>query len=113
MSDVFDPYRQWLGLDLGHPPRDHGELLGLTTNHPDANAVVNARDHMLKKLRDVQPEERGKAWEQMVEQIHEAGRCLLMSDVLADEDRQSRSVPIAAPPATMATQGSNQAVPLA
>ena len=113
MSDVFDPYRQWLGLDLGHPPRDHGELLGLTTNHPDANAVVNARDHMLKKLRDVQPEERGKAWEQMVEQIHEAGRCLLMSDVLADEDQQPRPVPVAVPSATIATQGSHQAVPLA
>ena len=62
MSDVFDPYRQWLDLDLGHPPRNHYELFGLIANHPDANTVVNARDRMLKKLRDVQPEERGNEW---------------------------------------------------
>jgi len=113
MSDVFDPYRQWLDLDLGHPPRNHYELLGLTANHPDANSVVNARDRMLKKLRDVQPQERGSEWEQLVKQVQEAGRCLLASDVLANDDQQPRSVPVAIPPATIATQGSNQAVPLA
>jgi hypothetical protein len=114
MSDVFDPYRQWLDLDLAHPPRNHYELLGLTANQPDANTIVNARDRMLKKLRDVQPQERGNEWEQLVEQVYEASRHLLACDVLADEDQQqSRSVPIAAPPATIATQGLNQAVPVA
>ena len=113
MSDVFDPFRQWLDLDLDHPPRSHYELLGLTANQPDANTVVNARDRMLKKLRDVQPQERGNEWEQLVKQVQEAGRCLLASDVLADDDQQPRSVPVAVPPATIATQGSSQAVPLA
>ncbi len=113
MSDGFDPYRQWLNLDLGHPPRNHHELLGLTAHDADANAIVSARDHMLKKLRNVQPVERGNEWEQLVRQVREAGRYLLASEVLANEDQQPRSVPIAASPATMATQDSNQAVPLA
>ena len=113
MSDVFDPYRQWLDLDLAHPPRNHYELLGLTANQPDANTVVNARDRMLKKLRDVQPQERGNEWDQLVKQVQEAARCLLASDMLAEDDQQPRSVPVAAPPATIATQGSSQAVPLA
>lgn len=113
MSDGFDPYRQWLNLDLGHPPRNHHELLGLTAHDADANAIVSGRDRMLGKLRNVQPAERGNEWEQLVRQVQEAGRYLLASEVLADEKQQPRSVPQAASPATMATQDSNQAVPLA
>lgn len=87
MSDGFDPYREWLDLDVSIAPIDHYELLGLKRFESDPGAISDAADRTLSLVRSFRPGDNSQAWARLLDEITAAKNCLLDDVSRAAYDR--------------------------
>ena len=58
-TEIFDPYREWLGIEPHEMPADHYRLLGLPRFEADAGKIVAAADGRMALIRSNQTGPRG------------------------------------------------------
>ncbi len=91
MSESFDPYRQWLGIDEPHRPLNHYQLLGLAPFETDLRKVSHAADIAMAKVRKIRPGGRVSDWGRLLDQLGQAKDCLLHPDAKAAYDAGLRT----------------------
>lgn len=77
MSEAFDPYSQWLGIQPHEMPVDHYRLLGVARFEPDVTVIAAAADARMAHLRTFQTGPRGTYTQRLLNEISTARICLL------------------------------------
>jgi len=91
VSESFDPYRQWLGIDEPTRPLDHYRLLGLTRFEGNPQAIAHAADIAMAKVRKIRPGQHAAEWGRLLDQLGAAKVCLLDPNSKATYDASLRS----------------------
>src|SRR5262245_28549834 len=117
-ADVFDPYREWLGIEPRELPADHYRLLGLARFEGDAAKIAAAADGRMQLIRAKQTGPRGAHAHAILNEIATARLCLLSPIAKAQYDRYLHermrlSGPAAAPVAFFPTAVPLSALPAA
>ena len=88
MSEAFDPYRDWLGLNYAQRdyPLNHYQILGLESGEEDAGTIQHAADKMLARVRGQRPGDRAKDWGRLLDELESARDCLSAPDKKAAYD---------------------------
>lgn len=109
MSEAFDPYRQWLGRE--GRPRDLYELLGVSRHESDKDAIARQADALLARIRGIRPGPHLSAWQELLDALTAAKRCLTDPQARANYDTAlaERNHPADAPPPALG--GVNPALP--
>jgi hypothetical protein len=76
MSETFDPYREWLGLESPQP-LNHYQLLGVAEFEPDMQCIVAAADTRMAQVRTYQTGPRGKYTQKILNELASAKLCLV------------------------------------
>lgn len=76
-TEVFDPYREWLGIEPQELPADHYRLLGLPRFEADAGKILAAADGRMRLIRSNQMGPRGTFTHTLLNEITAAKLCLL------------------------------------
>lgn len=76
-TEVFDPYREWLGIEPQELPADHYRLLGLPRFEADAGKILAAADGRMRLIRSNQMGPRGAFTHTLLNEITAAKLCLL------------------------------------
>ena len=106
MATAFDPYGQWLSIPDGPRPPDHYTLLGLPFGEPDAQAIAQAADLQMARLRRVRPGTQLADWSRLLDQLNAVKVCLTNPTSKAAYDTSARETnrPQPAAAATTASQ---------
>ena len=101
-TEVFDPYREWLGIETHELPADHYRLLGLDRFEADAQKIAAAADARMSLIRSNQTGPRGSFTNTLLNEITAAKLCLLspIAKVQYDkflQERQKAYGPASAP----------------
>ncbi|MCG8584501.1 MAG: hypothetical protein MI757_07310 [Pirellulales bacterium] len=90
MADVFDPYREWLGLNYASReyPLNHYQILDLDRRDVDVETVQHAADEMLARVRSQRPGDRAADWSRLLDEIETARDCLIDTANKAAYDAQ-------------------------
>jgi outer membrane biosynthesis protein TonB len=72
----FNPYREWLGVEVEGRRPDHYELLGLRRFESDMDVVRSAVDAKTNTVRHVRPGAHLDVWQRLLDELSEARRCL-------------------------------------
>lgn len=75
MSEAFDPFREWLGRQEG-APKDYYELLGIACDETNAELIARQADVLTAQIRRIRPGPHVLAWQQMLDAVAAAKRCL-------------------------------------
>ncbi|MDX1944096.1 MAG: hypothetical protein SFU86_01715 [Pirellulaceae bacterium] len=98
MADLFNPYREWLGIPEGVESPSYYQLLGVGEN--ESAAVISvAADRAASKVRSFRPGTNAQAWSKLLDEIHAARVCLLDGAKRAEYDRQRYAGASQSPPA--------------
>jgi len=77
VPEPFDPYREWLDIRGGERPPDHYALLGLKPLESDPQAIANAADMRMARIRKIRPGTHLPDWGRLLDQLQAAKICLL------------------------------------
>ena len=88
MTGVFDPYREWLGIDPQEHPVDHYRLLGLQRFESDVALINQAADACMVEIRLHQLGPHGRYTQQLLNEISTARVCLVQADSRTAYDAQ-------------------------
>jgi outer membrane biosynthesis protein TonB len=77
MTDNFDPYKDWLGIEPHERPANHYRLLGLELFNANPDDVRRAAETRMQLLRSYQSGPRGKHTQKLLNEISAAKLCLL------------------------------------
>jgi len=77
LPDPFDPYLEWLAIPAGQRPPDHYTLLGVKPTERDPEAIAQAADTQLARIRKLRPGEHARDWGRLLDEIEAAKVCLL------------------------------------
>ena len=77
MSDSFDPYQQWLGIQPHEHPVDHYRLLGLPRYCSDQELIRSATDGRMGYVRTFQTGRHAAHTQQLLNKLSAAKLCLL------------------------------------
>lgn len=91
MSNVFDPYYQWLGIPSHEQPPDHYRLLGLARYETNADVIESAADRQMAHVRTHQSGKHGEASQRLLNEIAAARLCLLSAEKKAAYDAQLKA----------------------
>src|SRR5436190_6768485 len=100
-TEVFDPYREGLGIEPRELPADHYRLLGLARFEVDAAKIATAADDRMRLIRSNQTGPRGAFAYTLLNEITAAKLCLLSPVAKTQYDqflRQRMQAPHAAAP---------------
>lgn len=86
-TEVFDPYREWLGIEPHELPADHYRLLGLARFETDAAKIAAAADARMGLIRSNQTGPRGAFTYTLLNEITAAKLCLLSPVAKAQYDQ--------------------------
>ncbi|MFN0019978.1 MAG: hypothetical protein ACKVP0_17100 [Pirellulaceae bacterium] len=86
-TEVFDPYREWLGIEPHELPADHYRLLGVPPFEPDVGKIAAAADVRMKLIRSNQTGPRGAFTYTLLNEITAAKLCLLSPVAKTQYDR--------------------------
>ena len=86
-TEVFDPYREWLGIEPHELPADHYRLLGLPRFETDAGKIAAAADGRMGLIRSNQTGPRGAFTHTLLNEITAAKLCLLSPVAKAQYDK--------------------------
>lgn len=89
MSDVFNPYFEWLAIECAQRP-DHYALLGLARFESEPQRVVTAADERIAQLRKSASQDRLALAKRLAQEIIAARNCLLSAAERAAYDGQLR-----------------------
>ncbi|HEY2413931.1 MAG TPA: hypothetical protein VGI40_16890 [Pirellulaceae bacterium] len=95
MSDGFNPYREWLGLDVSSP--NYYELLGLPLQESDAAKIAAAADRAITRVRSFRPGPQAREWARLLDEIRAAKECLLDANCRARYEAEQASAATADP----------------
>jgi hypothetical protein len=102
MTNPFDPYREWLGIEpqQGGAAIDHYRLLGLMRFESDAARIAAAADERMALVRRFQVGPRAIHTQKLLNELSAAKLCLLSPSSKAAYDARLRTagVPPASPP---------------
>ncbi len=76
VTEAFNPFREWLGLDLQAAQPNHYQLLDLPEFEADAGKIQAASDRALSRVRSHRPGAHAAAWAQLLDALAAAKRCL-------------------------------------
>ncbi|MBM4090514.1 MAG: hypothetical protein FJ276_13990 [Planctomycetes bacterium] len=110
MSDEFNPYREWLQLELGVRRPNYYELLKIEPSETDAATIAAAADHAMARVRGFRPGKRAAEWARLLDELADAKACLVDSSRRAAYDRQLRDA-AATGPATRLDDGGAEVAP--
>ena len=86
-TEVFDPYREWLGIEPHELPADHYRLLGLSRFEADLAKIAAAADGRMGLIRSNQTGPRGAFTYTLLNEITAAKLCLLSPVAKAQYDK--------------------------
>lgn len=86
-TEVFDPYREWLGIEPHELPADHYRLLGLPRFEADVGKIAAAADGRMGLIRSNQTGPRGAFTHTVLNEITAAKLCLLSPVAKAQYDK--------------------------
>ena len=86
MSDDFDPYHEWLGIEPHERPVNHYRLLGVPVFTSDSDAIRNAADGRMNDIRKYQMGRRGAHTQPILNALSAAKLCLLNPNTKATYD---------------------------
>lgn len=95
MTDDFDPYAQWLGIQPGEHPVDHYRLLGVDRYEPDREKIQTAADERMRHVRSFQTGPRGLYTQKLLNEIAAAKLRLLNPQSKRAYDESLRAAPLA------------------
>lgn len=75
--EIFDPYREWLGIEPQEFPVDHYRLLGLPRFESDVARIQSAADQRMALIRSNQTGPRGSHAHKLLNELSAAKLCLL------------------------------------
>jgi len=90
MTDLFDPYYNWLAIPPREQPPDHYRLLGLPRYEENPNVISNAMDQRSAYLRTLQTGKHAADSQRLLNEVAAAAGCLLNVERKAAYDRQLR-----------------------
>lgn len=76
MSDMFDPYREWLGVDDSHRPPNHYVLLGLPLFEHDREKIWNTSMGLMASVLEHDPGPHCEAARRIFDELEQARDCL-------------------------------------
>jgi hypothetical protein len=83
----FNPYHQWLGLDVKSTQPNYYELIGIDSHETDAEKITAAAAIASSRVRSFRPGERAPMWARLLDEIVAAQRCLVDPQQRAEYDR--------------------------
>ena len=75
MSEVFNPYREWLGLSAKIDAPNYYQLLGLETFDEDRTRLTTAADRALARVRSFRPGPQAAAWARLLDELAAVKSC--------------------------------------
>jgi hypothetical protein len=91
MSDVFDPYRKWLGIPPAEQPPHHYRLLGIGLFEDDADTIAIAADRQMGHVRTFQTGPHSALSQKLLNELAAARLALLDPKKRAAYDEQLRA----------------------
>jgi len=91
MSDVFDPYYEWLGISPKDQPPNHYRLLALDLLEESPNVISHAASRQMTYVRTFQNGDHAEESQKLLNQISAAKLCLLRPQTKAAYDGRLRS----------------------
>ena len=76
----FDPYHKWLGIPLADQPPNHYRLLGIQVFESDLDAIANAADQRMTRVRSFQSGKYSAESQRLLNELAAARVCLLKPD---------------------------------
>ncbi|MCA9124084.1 MAG: hypothetical protein H6821_00885 [Planctomycetaceae bacterium] len=101
MTEPFEPYREWLGIEPHEMPVDHYRLLGVRRFEDDPTVIAAAADHRMLHVRSHQTGRRAVYTQKLLNELAAAKVCLLNPGSKASYDQVLQAVfftPDAPPP---------------
>ncbi|MEK6247761.1 MAG: hypothetical protein N2C12_06245, partial [Planctomycetales bacterium] len=77
VNDSFNPYLDWLGIHSPDATRDHYALLNLPRFEKDEEKIRQATEAQKSRMLGVSAGTHTALWQQLLDEIEAAGRCLL------------------------------------
>ncbi len=77
MPDTFNPYSEWLGVNVAGQTPDHYQLLGLNPSETDAEVIARAADTAMARVRRVRPGAHLAEWSRLLDYLTATKTCLL------------------------------------
>jgi len=99
MSQPFDPYRVWLGIQPKDQPADHYRLLGIERFEDQPQTIDHAADRQMAHLRTFQSGRHADQSQRILNEVAAARVCLMDAAAKAayDQQLQESSISQAAP----------------
>lgn len=89
MADAFNPYSQWLAIEMSGPP-NHYELLRIAPFEADPKVIAAAAATQMAKIRGIRPGPRAADWQRVLDELAAAKGCLTDQNAKARYDEQLR-----------------------
>jgi hypothetical protein len=107
VSEAFNPYRQWLQLNVDQPQSDY-ELLGLKPFEASGPTIAAAADKAITRVRSHRPGDQAARWSRLLDELNTAKRRLgdPSAKSLYDEELRSGPKPVDKTPAPQPTKAS-------
>ena len=109
MSTVFNPYKEWLGLDESVGEPNYFQLLQINPTEADESVIAQAADQAVAAVRICKPGEHAASWAQVLDLLKEAKSCLLDPAKRQAYQQQLQQVPAAAPQPAPVPQPASEA----
>ncbi|MDY0165614.1 MAG: SUMF1/EgtB/PvdO family nonheme iron enzyme [Thermoguttaceae bacterium] len=90
MTDVFDPYYEWLGITPSDQPPHHYRLLGIGLFEENAGVIANAADRQMGHLRGFAAGKHSQLSQKLLNEVAAARVCLLNPEKKVAYDGQLR-----------------------
>ena len=91
MSDVFDPYYEWLGIPPRDQPPNHYRLLGIEPFESNLNVIERAADRQMAHVRTFQNSQYSQQSQSLLNQLSAARVCLLDTHSRGEYEAQLRA----------------------
>ncbi len=76
VTESFNPYREWLGLETDASPLSHYQLLDLPLFEDDVTKIHAAADRALARVRAHRPGAQAQKWARLLDDLAQAKACL-------------------------------------
>ena len=86
MSEAFDPYRRWLGIQPKDQPPHHYRLLGIDLFEDDSEVIREAAERQMAHVKNYQLGQHSAISQKILNEISAAMGCLLNREKKAAYD---------------------------
>jgi hypothetical protein len=76
VPESFNPYARWLGIERAGGPSNHYELLRIALFQSDPQVISAAADAQMAKIRGIRPGDHVAEWQQVLDALAAAKKCL-------------------------------------